>query len=119
MSGRPSIVSVRRCDPSRRASAAGMASSKKSQTCAPRPDRDRSRAAGRPRRRQRFEKGRGIVLPAGLVEVDGQEEARLVEQQRIDTSDEGLSLGVAAGQVPADDVVGDRKESTVGAFART
>ena len=34
MSGRLSIVSVRRCDPSRRASAAGMASSKKSQTCA-------------------------------------------------------------------------------------
>ncbi len=40
MSGRPSIASVSRCDPSRRARAAGIASSKKSQMCPPRPDRE-------------------------------------------------------------------------------
>ena len=41
-----SIVSVMTCAPSLRAKAAGIASSKKSQTWAPRPDRDRSIAAG-------------------------------------------------------------------------
>ena len=52
MSGRSSIASVRRCEPSRRASAAGIACSKNSHACPPRPDRERSRAAVRPRRRQ-------------------------------------------------------------------
>jgi hypothetical protein len=46
MSGRPSIVSVRMWDPSRRASPAGRASSKKSQTCPPLPERERSSDAG-------------------------------------------------------------------------
>ncbi|HEX2461614.1 MAG TPA: hypothetical protein VHJ58_15830 [Vicinamibacterales bacterium] len=40
-------------------------------------------------------KRRGIVVPAGLVEIDGEEEASLVLKQRVDASDEGLSLGVA------------------------
>ena len=43
----------------------------------------------------RFKKRRGIVAPAGLVEIDGEEEAGLVLKQRVDASDEGLSLGVA------------------------
>ena len=119
MSGRRSIVSVRRCDPSLRASAAGMASSKKSQTCPPRPERDRSSAAGRSRRRQRLEKRRGILAPAGLVEVDGEEEARLVQEHRVDARDEGLPVVVVAGQVPANDVVGHRKEPTMWDTRRT
>jgi hypothetical protein len=55
-SGRPSMVSVRTCDPSLRASAAGIASSKKNQAWAPRPERDRSTAAGRFRRRHAWRK---------------------------------------------------------------
>jgi hypothetical protein len=42
-----------------------------------------------------FKKRRGIVAPAGLVEIDGEEKAGLVLKQRVDASDEGLSLGVA------------------------
>ena len=42
-----------------------------------------------------FKKRRGIVAPAGLVEIDGEEEAGLVLKQRVSASDERLSLGVA------------------------
>ena len=42
-----------------------------------------------------FKKRRCIFAPAGLVEIDGKEEAGLVLKQRINASDEGLSLGVA------------------------
>ena len=111
--GAPSFRSGR-CEPSLRASAAGMASSKKNQTCPPRPERDRSSAAGRFRRRHVFEKGRCILAPAGLVEIDGQEEARLVLKHRIDAGDKRLALGVAARQVPTNHFVSHRKESTVG-----
>jgi hypothetical protein len=41
-----------------------------------------------------FKKRRGIVAPAGLVEIDGKEEAGLVLKQRVNASDKGLSLGV-------------------------
>ena len=41
-----------------------------------------------------FEKCRSIFPEAGLVEIDGKEEAGLVLKQWIDASDEGLSLGV-------------------------
>jgi hypothetical protein len=58
----------------------------------------------------------GVILPSGLVEVDGEEEARLVEQQRVHTRYEGLSLGITSRQVPTDDVVCDRQEAAVGAF---
>jgi hypothetical protein len=58
----------------------------------------------------------GVILPPRLVEVDCEEEARLVEQQGVHTSNEGLSFGIASRQVPADDVVGDRQEAAVGAF---
>jgi hypothetical protein len=57
-----------------------------------------------------------VILPSGLVEVDCEEEARLVEQQGVHTSDERLSFGITSRQVPADDVVGDRQEAAVGAF---
>jgi hypothetical protein len=46
-------------------------------------------------RRSGFKKRGSILAPAGLVEIDGKEEAGLVLKQR-DASDEGLSLGVAA-----------------------
>ena len=39
-------------------------------------------------------KRRGIVAPAGLVEIDGEEEAGLVLKQRVDAGDEGLPLGI-------------------------
>ena len=40
-------------------------------------------------------KRRNIVAPAGLVEIDSEEEAGLVLKQRVEASDEGLSFGVA------------------------
>ena len=49
--------------------------------------------------------------------IDGEEEAGLVMKQRVDTGHEGLSLGVTTGQVPANDVVRDRKEPTVRTFS--
>jgi hypothetical protein len=62
------------------------------------------------------EKSRGIVAPARLVEVHGQEKACFVEEQRIHTGDKGLALGGAAGQVPSDDVVCDREKPAIGTF---
>jgi hypothetical protein len=41
-----------------------------------------------------FEKRRSVFTPAGLVEIDGEEEAGLVLEQRVDAGDEGSSLGV-------------------------
>src|SRR5207249_11354916 len=58
----------------------------------------------------------GVSLPPRLVEVDSEEEARLIEQQRVHTSDERLPFRITSGEVPADDVVGDRQEAAVGAF---
>jgi hypothetical protein len=55
----------------------------------------------------------GICLPPCLVEIDGEEVARLVQKQRVDASDERLTLSISPGQMPADDVVGDRKEPTM------
>jgi hypothetical protein len=43
----------------------------------------------------RFKERRSIVAPAGLVEIDGKEETGLVLKQRVDASDEGLSVGAA------------------------
>jgi predicted GIY-YIG superfamily endonuclease len=60
-----------------------------------------------------FEKCSCILAPCCLVEIDRQEEARLVSEQRIHASDEGLALIVAAGQVPADHLISDGKESTM------
>jgi hypothetical protein len=45
----------------------------------------------------RGEKGRCILLPAGLVEVDGQDVACLVLKQGIDASDKAPAFGVVAG----------------------
>ena len=56
---------------------------------------------------------RSIRLPTRLVEVNRQEEAGLVQQQRVDTANERLTVVVPPGEMPTDDVVGDRKEATV------
>jgi hypothetical protein len=44
-------------------------------------------------------------LPARLVEVDSEEETRLIDQERVDSCDERLSTVIMAGQVPANDVI--------------
>ena len=73
ISGRCSIVSVRRCEPRLRARRAGTASAKNSQTCPPSPERERSSAAGRSRSPARFQKRRRIRLPGLPVEIHRQE----------------------------------------------
>jgi len=62
----------------------------------------------------RLKEGRRILAPGGLVEVDGQEEARLILLQWIDTGDERLRRLIVARQVPANDVVGHWQEPAVG-----
>src|SRR6188768_3806946 len=90
-----------------------MGSSKKNQTCAPRPERDRSRAAGRFRRRAASRKATASSRQPALSEIEGKKETRLVLQKRVDTGDKRLPLGVVATQVPADHIVGHREESTI------
>ena len=116
MSGRRSIVSVRMCAPSLRANAAGMASSKNSQTCPPLPERDRSRAAGRFMRRHVSRMARRILLPMRLVEIGRQEEAGLVLKHRVDAHDEITAGIILAGKMPANHIVGDGKEAAMRAF---
>jgi hypothetical protein len=52
-------------------------------------------------------------VPTRFVEIDSEEEAGLVEEQRIDARDEALIVIVPSRQVPANDVVSDRQETTV------
>ena len=63
-----------------------------------------------------FEAGRRVLPPAALVEVDGQEPAGVVRQQRIDAGHERLAAGIGARQVPAHDLVRQGKKPTVRAF---
>jgi hypothetical protein len=55
----------------------------------------------------------GIVPQAFLVEVDGQKVAGLVGQQRVHTRHEGFPVASRSGQMPRDDVIGDRKQATL------
>lgn len=55
----------------------------------------------------------GIVPPADLVEIDGQEVAGLVSQQRVHTRHEGLAVAIRSGQMPRDDLIGDREQATL------
>jgi hypothetical protein len=60
-----------------------------------------------------------VLLPPGFVEIDREEETRLVEEQWIHAGDEGLSSGILAREMPANDLIGYRQEAavgTVGAF---
>ena len=54
-----------------------------------------------------------VLLPSVLVEVNRKEEARLVLQHRVHAGHERLAGVVVAGQVPADDVVGDREKASM------
>jgi len=58
----------------------------------------------------------GVALPPSLIEVYREEEARFIEQQRVDTGDEWLPFGIPSREVPSDDVVGNGKEAAIGAF---
>ena len=119
MPGRRSIVSVSRCAPSLRASAAGIASLEKQ------PDVSAvARARSLQSRRQvqpatGFQNGLRILLPLRLVEVGRQEEAGFVPKQWVNAHDEVAPGVVVAGKVPANDLVRHRQEvlvRTSGAF---
>src|SRR5687767_6767576 len=58
----------------------------------------------------------GIVCPPLLVKVDREDEARFIEQHRVDARDEWLSGIVVAGQVPSNDGLIDGKKSLARAF---
>ena len=66
-----------------------------------------------PARRQ---EGAGIGAPPVFVEVDREEEARFVEQHRIDAGDKPLAVVVLTGQVPAQHGLGYRKKAAVRTF---
>ena len=66
------------------------------------------------------ERGR-VLLPTDLVEVHSKKEARLVQEQRVHSGNEWLALNVLGGQMPANDLIGDRKKppvGTIGALSR-
>ena len=69
------------------------------------------------------DEARDHVLGAGLVEVDGEKSAGVVEQQRIDTSDEIASAiapdTILATQMGFNHLVADRNERLVRALAAT
>ena len=54
--------------------------------------------------------------PFSLVEVDREEKALLVKKKGVNTGDEGFTMGDRPGQMPTNDIVGHRKESTVRAL---
>jgi len=55
--------------------------------------------------------GLGIFAPAGLVEVDRQEAAGLVLEQRVDPCDERLPVASHPRQMPPNDFIGHRKKA--------
>ena len=64
----------------------------------------------------RFQEYSGIIGPPVLIKVDREDEARFIEQHRINASDERLSSIVVAGQVPSNDRLIDGKKSPARAF---
>ena len=46
------------------------------------------------------------------VEIDGHEDARLIQEHRIDGGDKRLTDIVAAGKVPSDHFIGDQSEAS-------
>ena len=64
----------------------------------------------------RLEKGSCVFAPVSPVEIHGKEEERFVLQQRVNARDKRLAVGIVAGEVPVDDLIGDRKESPMGTF---
>ena len=119
MPGRRSIVSVRRCAPSLRASV-GRDRLLEKQPDVPAIARARSLQG----RRQiqpttGFQDRSRILLPLRLVQVGRQEEAGFIPEQRVNAHDEVAPGVVVAGKMPANDLVGDGQEvliRTCGAF---
>ena len=54
-----------------------------------------------------------VLAPAFLIEIDGQEKARLVLKHRVNAGDKRLTRWIKARQVPANHVIGDRKKTLV------
>ena len=94
-----------------RAVAAATGAEKKNQTCAPLPERDRSTADGQPQPTARLDERAHVVDPRALVEVDREEPAGLVVEQRVDAHH------VPALQVGEHGVVVERAERLVRAVA--
>jgi len=93
-----------------RASGAGITSSKKIQICAPLPERERSIAAGNVEVPACFQKGRYVLAPPCLVEIDAEEKAGLVKEHRINAHDEVFAITVFAAEVPPDRFNPSRQE---------
>src|SRR5262245_27414790 len=99
ISGRRFIARVNSSVPSRRASDAAIGSAKNIQTWPPFPDRDRSSAVGTFQLAASFQECLGIARPILLIEIDGDEIASVVEQQRINAGDETSVATVAANAI--------------------
>jgi len=82
---------------------------------APLPERDRP-TSGQIRLAARVEICGGVLLPACLVKISGEKEARFVQHHRIDAHHKVAARIVPARKMPADDVIGNRKEAAVRAF---
>jgi hypothetical protein len=54
-------------------------------------------------------------LPSYLVEIDRQEEARFILEHRINADDHRSTIGILAGKMLANDLVGDWQELPMGA----
>ena len=99
--------------PRRRASRADSRSAKNTQTCAPRPEREISNAAGTPNSAHDCNERQGVLLPLGLVKIDREEVAGVTLQQRIDPH------GVLACQMVVDHRIRQREQQPVAACRRT
>ena len=63
-----------------------------------------------------LEEGLRILPPGIVVEVDGEEEACLVQKHRVDAHDKWVSLAIFPREMPADDFIGDGQEMLVRTF---
>jgi hypothetical protein len=57
------------------------------------------------------------LLPIGLIKIHGQKETRLVEQHGVNAHNKIPLNVVLAGEMPAHDLIGNRKKSLVEASA--
>src|SRR2546421_9375241 len=60
-----------------------------------------------------LQKCTGVLAPAFLIEIDGQEKARLVLKDRVNAGDKRLPRWIKSRQVPANHLMGDRKKTLV------
>ena len=113
MSGRRSIVSVRTNEPNLLADAAVTASSKKNQTCPPltgpgsfQHSRNAHGTAG-------LQKCTSVLAPALLIEIDGQEKARLVLKHGVNACDKRLAGWIKSRQMPTNHFISHRKKPSM------